>query len=295
MGNKHPEITTSRQFRENSKVYQTLKSSGGFPAHCCHRGGCRDFGPENTMWNYRRSVKEFQTQLLEIDLQLTKDGHLVIMHDSSLDRTTSGKGEIRRYSLEEVLQFDAAVHYPELKSEHITIPTFEEFLNEFLPKENLVFMLDFKDEDVAEKAMIVVEQRDMWHRILLGAVPPDANETLRRLRKADTPVVSDYVTSVELVKAYYNPLNLGRLSGFNFPHDIFGFILMERSEWVWGKGLVQAVHAIGKRVLVCGEALDSEERLAECIEYGVDFILCDRPDVLSKVLVEHRAKSLATK
>jgi glycerophosphoryl diester phosphodiesterase len=61
-------------------IYDVISRVGGFPLHCAHRGGCgSDFGPENTMYSFRKSVL-YKTKLLEIDLRVTKDGHLVIMH-----------------------------------------------------------------------------------------------------------------------------------------------------------------------------------------------------------------------
>jgi len=52
----------------------------------------------------------------------------------------------------------------------------------------------------------------------------------------------------------------------------------------WSKGLVDALHQAGCQVLVCGDALDSEEIQLQCIDYGVDFIMSDRPDVLTNTM-----------
>jgi len=267
----------------NSKVFQTLKESGGFPVHGCHRGGSGEFGPENTMYNFRRCVWEHQTQLLELDLHLTKDNHLIIMHDSSLNRTTSGQGYIRDYNLEELLQFNAANNYIELKNENITIPTFQEFLDEFILVPNLVFFfLDFKDPDSVEAALKVVEERKIWDRVILGAVPIEANEMLSILKAPETPLISDYQASVEIVKSFM----LGQIKSFQFKHDIFGFIITEQTKWVWTKNLVNALHSVGKRVLVCGDECDEPDFQKQCYNWGVDFILTDRPDTLAQTLKE---------
>jgi len=79
--------------------------------------------------------------MLEIDLQLTSDGVLILMHDSFVDRTTNGKGPVRSFSVEEIKKLDAAWNYPSLRGQGITVPTFDEFLEEFLPNENIVFFL----------------------------------------------------------------------------------------------------------------------------------------------------------
>lgn len=83
------------------------------------------------MYNFRRCVWEFATQVIETDLQLTSDGHLVLLHDSTVDRTTNGTGEAKEMTLEELRKLDAAFHFPALKGQGIQIPTFEEFLGTF--------------------------------------------------------------------------------------------------------------------------------------------------------------------
>jgi len=117
-----------QQSKYDFPVYELLERTGGFPVHACHRGGGSSFGPENTMYSYRKSVWECNTQLLEIDLCLTQDGELVLLHDMTVDRTTNGQGKASSYTLAEIKKLDAAHNYPELKGQGITIPTFDEFL-----------------------------------------------------------------------------------------------------------------------------------------------------------------------
>lgn len=110
-------------------------------------------------------------RLLEIDLRLTKDMHLVIMHDSTVDRTTNGTGEVSEMTLEEIKQLDAAHNFPELRDQNIKVPTFEEFLEIFIPYPDLLFMFDFKDELAVQKTMEVVNQRNIGNRFALTQFP----------------------------------------------------------------------------------------------------------------------------
>jgi glycerophosphoryl diester phosphodiesterase len=57
--------------------------------------------------------------IVEVDVQITKDGDLAVIHDSTLDRTTNGKGLVSSYTMEELKQFDAAYHWKEYKGELI--------------------------------------------------------------------------------------------------------------------------------------------------------------------------------
>lgn len=61
---------------------QSLLSRMRFPAHGSHRGGRGMYAPENTIYAYRKAVHESSTDILEIDLYLSKDGTIVLCHDT---------------------------------------------------------------------------------------------------------------------------------------------------------------------------------------------------------------------
>ncbi len=88
-----------------------------------HRGWCSDY-PENTMVSFRAALEQ-DVDMIEFDLNLTKDKHLVVIHDNTVDRTTDGTGYIRDMTLEDVKALDAGVKKGEqFRGERI--PTFEE-------------------------------------------------------------------------------------------------------------------------------------------------------------------------
>ncbi len=92
---------------------------------CAHRGAM-DTHPENTIAAFKEAIR-LQVQMIELDVRLTKDKQLVILHDETVDRTTNGKGKIEDLTLEQVKQLDAGSwKSPEFKGEKI--PTFEETL-----------------------------------------------------------------------------------------------------------------------------------------------------------------------
>jgi glycerophosphoryl diester phosphodiesterase len=68
-----------------------------------HRGDWRNF-PENSIAAIEGSIAG-GVEMAEIDLQRTKDGHLILMHDPSVDRTTTGKGNVSDFTLEEIRSF----------------------------------------------------------------------------------------------------------------------------------------------------------------------------------------------
>ena len=71
-----------------------------------HRAGF----PENTLAGVRRA-KELGLKVVEMDLEYTKDGHPVMLHDSTVDRTSNGRGDIANMTLEEVKKLDFGSKY----------------------------------------------------------------------------------------------------------------------------------------------------------------------------------------
>ena len=96
-----------------------------------HRGG-RSIGPENTLYTFGRAVN-LGVDVVEIDVHRTKDSHLVIIHDSTVNRTTNGSGPVNSLTLQELRSLDAAYHwspdrgrtYP-MRGKGLTVPTLAE-------------------------------------------------------------------------------------------------------------------------------------------------------------------------
>lgn len=82
-----------------------------------HRGAS-GYAPENTLEAFEMSVKQ-QADGVELDVQLTKDGELVVLHDETLDRTTDGKGFVKDYTLKEVQALKAVKTHPEYQTGRI--------------------------------------------------------------------------------------------------------------------------------------------------------------------------------
>lgn len=92
---------------------------------CAHRG-CLDTHPENTLPAFREAIR-LGAQMIEFDVQLTKDSALVILHDETIDRTTNGRGRVSDLTLAQIRRLDAG----RKKGESFAgtpVPTFEETL-----------------------------------------------------------------------------------------------------------------------------------------------------------------------
>ncbi|MDZ4859059.1 MAG: glycerophosphodiester phosphodiesterase family protein [Candidatus Hydrogenedentes bacterium] len=90
-----------------------------------HRGTVK-FAPENTIVAFNTAI-EHGADLLEMDIRETKDGHLIVMHDASIARTTTGRGDVALMNLEEIRAFDAGSKF-DAKFIGEKVPTFQEVL-----------------------------------------------------------------------------------------------------------------------------------------------------------------------
>lgn len=107
-----------------------------------HRGNHTNV-PENTLASVTEAIK-YGVDYVEVDLRTTKDGHLVIHHDATVDRATNGKGKVNEHTLAEIKNLQVYNHNH--KTHHI--PEFRDVLK--LCKNKINIYLDFKDADVAE-------------------------------------------------------------------------------------------------------------------------------------------------
>lgn len=80
------------------------------PAIIAHRGGSSE-GPENTLAAFRMA-KENGANGVEFDVDFTKDGRAVVIHDSTVDRTTDGEGLVSQFTFEEIRKLDASCKHP---------------------------------------------------------------------------------------------------------------------------------------------------------------------------------------
>lgn len=81
-----------------------------------HRGASA-YAPENTFAAFEKAV-ELGADFIELDIQITKDGKLAVIHDDKVDRTTNGTGFVREYTMNELEQLDAGSWFgPEYQGE----------------------------------------------------------------------------------------------------------------------------------------------------------------------------------
>ncbi len=135
-----------------------------------HRGYSGSY-PENTMLAFQKAI-DAGADGIETDVQLSKDGVMMIMHDEKLDRTTDGKGNLRDYTCEELKTFNAANLYKGF-CEPQEIPTFEEFCI-WMKDKDIITNVELKNSvfyyvGLEEKVLEMIRKYDLEDRIIISS------------------------------------------------------------------------------------------------------------------------------
>jgi glycerophosphoryl diester phosphodiesterase len=139
----------TKRFNEINKEFSTPASDRVLIA--AHRGAHLD-APENSLLGFQQTI-DMGIDIIELDVRCTKDGQLVVIHDKTVNRTTTGKGPVDSFTLEQIRQL-RLLHKGKPTEEKI--PTLKEAL--LLAKGKILVDLDIKSEGCIEKIMQEVKE-----------------------------------------------------------------------------------------------------------------------------------------
>ncbi|MBW8332329.1 MAG: hypothetical protein K0M40_09945 [Prolixibacteraceae bacterium] len=221
---------------------------------CAHRGAMESH-PENTIPAFRAAV-EAGAHMIEFDVWLTKDKQMVVIHDSSVDRTTNGKGKVSELTFSEIRDLDAG-SWKNPKFKGLQIPTPEEVLNEM--PHNVWINIHIKE---------VGELPTMIARLV---------ESQRRLHQAFLACNADAARRAKEAVHGIKICNMERLSSVQQYVDETirvktDFVqLLNKSDYADFAGSVRKLKENGVKVNYFGT--DSPEELKILFDSGVDFPL----------------------
>jgi len=122
-----------------------------------HRGS-RVNVDENTISAFKRAL-EFGANCIEFDVRKTADGELVILHDSTLDRTTNGSGLLNEFTLAEIKEFKT-------KTQNTTIPSLTDVFDEF--KGKLKFMIELKESNLQKELSEILREYELFKDCIIS-------------------------------------------------------------------------------------------------------------------------------
>ncbi|HWH34312.1 MAG TPA: glycerophosphodiester phosphodiesterase [Acidimicrobiales bacterium] len=265
--------------------------------HWAHQGGARE-GPSNTVYAMRRALAA-GADGLELDVHASADGHVVVAHDATLERTTNGRGRIAEHTLAQLRALDAAYWWvPGLVDDHDPATPVERYVLRGQVAHDPDLGVPALDDVLAAFPVVplTVEVKDTRAEEALVA-------TLRRHGRTSDVIVTSFRDSVvhrlrrlapELGFApgrFWNVAFLARAAlglaprrawpvALQLPPRYGGLTVITRRLVVAARRAGMAVHAW---------TIDEEDEMRALLTLGVDAIMTDRPSVLARVLGEAAA------
>lgn len=245
-----------------------------------HRGG-RGLWPENTLLAFEKA-EALGVDVIEMDLRVTADGALVVIHDSTVDRTTNGGGRVDGMTLGEVRALDAGYRFqgPASVFPHrgrgLTVPTLDEVLSRF-PRARLNVEMKAFNPDHAARLCRLLRERAATGRVLVASFSQDALSAFRE----QCPSVATSASAREALILYQlHRFHLARL--YRSPSVALQMpeILGERT--VLSPDLLDLAATVNLKVQVW--TVNEEAAMKRLLQLGVQGILTDYPDRLLRLL-----------
>ena len=244
------------------------------PLVFAHRGGSA-LAPENTLAAFDRGLA-LGADGLELDVQLSRDGVVVVHHDLLLDRTTNLRGLVAQRTAEELSRADAGWHfqaegqYP-YRGHGCAVPTLAEVLARY-PGVRVIIELKGSHPDLGRAVVDVIRAADAIERVCVGSFDLRGLQTVRALEPALATSAARTETAWTLLRVW-----CGRSLG---PTPFAGFQVPERSGRmrVVSPRFVATAHRAGLGVQVW--TVNQPETAHRLLGYGVDALITDRPDLL---------------
>jgi glycerophosphoryl diester phosphodiesterase len=229
------------------------------PLVFAHRGGCK-IGPENTIAAFDRGLAA-GADGLELDVHLSRDGIVVVHHDPLLDRTTRGTGPLNARTASELAALD--------------VPMFRDVLARY-PGRKIIVELKESSDSLARIVADEVRRANAVGNVCLGSFSVAALRAARTYAPEITTSGGRWEVRMALYRSWCF-LSPGRV-----PYQAFQIPEMSGTTRVVSPRFVQLAHNAGLTVQIW--TVDEAADIKRLLDWGVDGIISDRPDVASQAL-----------
>ncbi|MEA1891030.1 MAG: glycerophosphodiester phosphodiesterase [Pseudomonadota bacterium] len=233
-----------------------------------HRGAAGK-APENTLASFRQAIAD-KTDWIELDVQETADGEVVVMHDSDFMKLAGNKTKIWDATLPQLAEIDIGSWFDSSFSAE-RVPTLKEVLETAKGKAKVVIELKYygHDEKLEQRVAEIVEETGMVNETAIMTLKYDAVKKMRSVRPdwkiglLSTTAIGD-LTSLE---TDFLAVSMGMASG----------------------GFVRRVHESGKKIYVW--TVNDPISMSRMISLGVDGLITDEPEMARQVLADRKELS----
>lgn len=235
-----------------------------------HRGFSGRY-PENTMLSFKKAVTEAYADGIELDVHLSKDDQLVVIHDEKVDRTTNGTGFVKDKTLEELKSLDASYKFPQYKGEETKIPTFEEYC-QYISTTHVVTNIEIKTnliyyKDIEEKTLAMVKKYGLENRVIFSSFN---HVSMKFIKDIDKNIPCG------LLYPDWGMVNAGYLAHklhMQFFHPDISTLTKEAVDECIMNGINLNVWTV-----------NDMESLKKCVEWGISGVITNYPDMVKSYL-----------
>lgn len=232
-----------------------------------HRGASA-YAPENTMVAFEKAV-QMGADGIELDVQMTKDGNLVVIHDEMINRTSNGRGYVNEYTLEELRKYNFSNGFKTNKP--IKIPTLEE-VYKYMRTTSLMINVELKNSIVEykgmeEKVLDLARNMKLEGQIIYSSFSRESIAKIRQLAP-DAKVGILYIGRWQEIQSYAKQIGIVAL------HPSFKAVKESL--------LVQSAKENGLSVHVW--TVNKGRNMAYLVRKEVEAIITDKPDICRQIV-----------
>ena len=234
------------------------------PLRIAHRGASgRGLAPENTLAAFEKAL-DIGVDMLEIDVRVTGDGQLIVLHDPSLDRTTDCEGIVREMGLDEIRQADAG--------DGERVPILGEVFD--LARNRAPILLEIKSDFIAERVVQAIADAQIEEQVVVQSFNPQTVERVKRL----APHLPSSLLIGEL------PTTPSRVRARRLVSQVLEVGANTLSIWhaTLTPSLIEEMRKRG--IAVWAWTVDEEITMRDLAMMGVQGLVTNYPDVLNNVL-----------
>ena len=251
--------------RRFAQVKWMMNTQYGVPMIMAHRG-YSSAAPENTLPAFAKAIAEGFTAA-ELDVQMTKDGVIVVLHDSNLKRTTGLDKNIWEVTFDEISDLDNGSFFSK-EYAGTPIPTLDEVLK--LCRDRLYLNIEIKrtghDEGITEKVIDLILENDFLDQCDITSQDYSTIEEVKEINP-------------HILTAYTSVIGIGAL------HQLEAADIISIQETFATYENIYQIHNAGKRVFVW--TINEEDTMEEMISLNVDAILTNDPGLCKEVIDEY--------
>jgi glycerophosphoryl diester phosphodiesterase len=237
-----------------------------------HRGGAK-LRPENTILAFDHGLS-FGADGIEFDVRLSRDGVVVVHHDATLERTTNGSGPVHARTADELARLDAGFHFDGFRGVTGGIPRLDEVLARYR-EARCIIELKVNEPELARRTVDAVRAADAIERVALGSFGTRVLRAARAYEPRIPTGSSREETRLALYRSWIRwPVRRPPYREYQVP-EVSG------STRVVSPRFVRDAHQAGLAVRVW--TVDEESDMRRLLDWGVDGLISDRPDVAVRV------------